>query len=232
MDKARIELTPKDKAWQATLSATGWKAFIGPAIEFEELEASGIVDANQAVFNSIKGRVGGGTVSGHLKAGWASAIQASGDLKLENARLAQLLAVFTRNFTATGTLNLNGNFALSAATLQTLFDGMRLDSAFTVTGGELSNVDLVRAMQSNRAAGQRGGKTRFDNLSGALQISGNQYSYRQLQLSSGPMNANGGVQVRNGLVAGQINTELGSKGIVAARATLEASGKLDDPVLK
>jgi hypothetical protein len=234
MEKARLELTPTDKAWQMSLSATAWKPFIAPALEFDELEASGVIDGagNQALINTIKGRVAGGSVSGQLKASWGGAIQASGDLKLENARVNQVLPAFTRNFSASGTLNMSGNYALSAPTMQTLFQSSRLEGAFTITGGELNNVDLVRAMQSNRPGGQRGGKTRFDTLSGTLQIGGNQYGYRQLQLGSGPMNANGSVYVSNGALSGQVNTELGNKGIVAARATLAVSGKLEDPVLK
>ena len=107
-----------------------------------------------------------------------------------------------------------------------------MDGAFTVSGGELNNVDLVRALQTARAAGLRGGKTRFDNLTGTLQINGNNYSYRQLQLTSGPMSASGNVDVSAGALSGRINAELGTKGVVVARGALAPTGTLRDPVLK
>ena len=109
---------------------------------------------------------------------------------------------------------------------------MRLEGTFAIAGGELNNVDVVRALQSNRAAGQRGGRTRFDNLAGAVQVSGASYSYRQLQLSSGPMSASGNVDVSDGNLSGRINAELGTKGIVVARGALTPGGTLRDPVLR
>ena len=107
-----------------------------------------------------------------------------------------------------------------------------MEGPFTIASGELNNVDIVRALQSARAAGQRGGKTRFDNLAGTVQVSGNNYSYRQLQLNSGPMNASGAVDINEGALSGRINAELGTKGLVVARGALAAGGTLRDPVLR
>jgi hypothetical protein len=232
VEKARVVVTPKDKVWQVELNASGWKPFVGPAIEFDELQASGIVDSQQATFSDIKGQVAGGTLTAQLKAGWGSAIQGSGNFKLENAKIATLLPAFTRNFNASGMLRLNANYSLTADNLRTLFNGVHMEGGFAVTGGELNNIDIVRAMQANRATGQRGGKTRFENLTGTLQVSGNQYSFRQLHLNSGPMSAVGAIDVRGGALSGQINAELGSKTGVVARAALTAEGKLSDPVLR
>ncbi len=232
VDKARFEVTPKDKTWQVKLSATGWKSPIGPAVEFEDLEASAVMDANGATVTEIKGRVGGGALTGQLKASWGGAIQAAGNFKLENGRMNQLMPAFTRDFTASGTLSLTANYTLSGATLQTLFDDVRLEGPFSIAGGELNNVDIVRALQTNRAAGQRGGKTRFDTLTGTVQAAGKSYSFRQLQLNSGPMNASGAIDVNEGAVSGRINAELGTKGVVVAREALVPGGTLRDPVLR
>ena len=175
---------------------------------------------------------GGGALTGQLKASWGGAIQVSGDFKLDNGRMNQLMPAFTRDFSASGTVSLTANYAFSGATLQTLFDNVRLEGPFTLAGGELNNVDVVRALQTNRAAGQRGGKTRFDTLTGAVQVSGRNYSYRQLQLSSGPMNATGAIDVNEGALSGRINAELGTKGVVVARGALTPGGTLRDPVLR
>ena len=233
VEKARIEATPKEKSWAIKMTAAGWKPFAGPAVEFDEIEATGTMTGDSVHLDAIKGRVGGGAISGQLKANWGSSIQASGDFKLENGRLAVLIPAFTRNFTALGTLNLTANYALGADSMKTLFDTARLEGAFTISGGELNNVDIVRALQSARAGGQRGGKTRFDTLSGTVSVNGSHYSYRQLQLASGPMNANGSVDVTDGALNGRVNAELGTKsGQVVARGSLAATGTLRDPVLR
>jgi uncharacterized protein involved in outer membrane biogenesis len=232
LDKARFTVTPKDKVWEVKLSASAWKPFIGPALEFDELEATAVVDSRQATVTEVKGRVAGGSLSGQLNAHWHNSIRATGSFRLENSRMLLLMPAFTRNFSASGTLRLNANFALSGDSLRTLFEAARMEGGFAITSGELNNVDIVRALQSNRATGQRGGKTRFETLTGTVQISGNTYSYRQLQLSSGPMSASGVIDVRGGAVSGQVNAELGSKAGMVARAALTAEGKVSDPVLR
>ena len=78
----------------------------------------------------------------------------------------------------------------------------------------------------------RGGKTRFETLAGVFQVSGNSYSYRQLQLMSGAMSASGNVDVSDGNLSGRINAEIGTKGVVVARGGLSPSGTLRDPVLR
>jgi hypothetical protein len=59
------------------------------------------------------------------------------------------------------------------------------------------------------------------------------YSYRQLQLSSGPMNASGSVDIApDGGLSGRISTQLGSKTVIVARGNLVVSGNLKTPMLK
>jgi hypothetical protein len=228
--KLKVELAPKDSSMQVALSASAWKSFIGPAVEFDELTANGVVEKNQATFSDYVGRVGGGEIKGKMKVTWSGPIRVDGDFKLENGRLNQLLPQFTRNFTASGALNLTANFAASDAKIESLFSNARLDGAFSIANGELSNIDVSRALQQ---PGNRGGRTRFDSLSGSLQMSGNQYSYRDLKLSSGALSANGAVDIAaNGALSGRVNAEISTRGNVAARGSMGATGTVRDPVLR
>ena len=117
--------------------------------------------------------------------------------------------------------------------MKTLFADPKVEATFTVERGELNNVDIVRAVQSPARDGVRGGKTRFDSLAGTLQASDKQFSYRGLQLGSGPMNATGNVDVAaNGDLSGSVGAELGSKTVVVARGSLNVTGNLKTPILK
>ena len=106
------------------------------AIEDMPAGCVAVVDANGANVTDIKGRAGGGALTGQLKASWGGAIQVSGDFKLDNGRMNQLMPAFTRDFSASGTVSLTANYAFSGATLQTLFDNVRLEGPFTLAGGE------------------------------------------------------------------------------------------------
>ena len=91
----------------------------------------------------------------------------------------------------------------------------------------------MRAIQLPSWDGVRGGKTGFNSLAGSMRLANQSYSYRQLQLSSGPMNASGSVDIApNGNLSGRISTELGSKTVVVARGNLSITGTLKTPVLK
>jgi hypothetical protein len=108
-----------------------------------------------------------------------------------------------------------------------------VDATFNIEKGVLNNVDVVRAIQSPSRDGVRGGRTTFNSLTGSMQFAGKNYSFRQLQLASGPMQASGNVDVAaNGDLSGRISAELGSKTFVVAKGTLNVTGNLKTPVLK
>jgi len=192
-----------------------------------------VFEPQQATVTSIEGKVGRGAVKGVARASWAGGIRVEGEFNLTNGDLGPLLAGFTRDFTASGSLNANATFALQGASLQNLFAEPKVEASFNLERGELNNVDIVRAVQSPSRDGMRGGKTRFETLTGSLQVSDRQYAYRRLQLNSGPMNATGNVDIAsNGDLSGRISAELGSKSIVVARGNLTVGGNLKAPLLK
>jgi hypothetical protein len=231
--KITVTATPKDKGLALAIEAREWQLPFGPALQFSDLSINAQVDRQQATLSAIEGRVGGGRLKGALKASWGGNIAVEGEFNLENGRLQELLPAFTRDFSATGGLTANGSFALQGRTLKTLFDTTAAESSFTIDIGELSNVDLVRAIQSPVAGGTRGGKTKFDTLAGAVSIESGRYNYKQLQLASGPLNASGALNVgADGAIAGRINAELGSKGLVVARGALSVTGSVRDPLLR
>ncbi|MCW5626744.1 MAG: hypothetical protein KIT73_18655, partial [Burkholderiales bacterium] len=72
-------------------------------------------------------------------------------------------------------------------------------------------VDLVRALQSQSREPIRGGKSRFDEVSGSLNVAGNRYQYRNLKLQYGLMVANGQFDVMpDQEVTGRVYVELKS----------------------
>jgi hypothetical protein len=157
----------------------------------------------------------------------------AGEVNLSNGDLGQLLSGFTRDFTASGTLNTNMAFVLQGRSLQALFANPRVEASFNIERGVLNNVDLVRAIQSPSRDGVRGGKTNFDVLAGTVELNGDRFSYRQLRLSSGPMNATGSFELApEGELSGRISAELGSKSIVVARGLLNVGGTLKTPLLR
>ncbi len=231
--KVSIELEPRDKALRVGLEAHNWRLPIGPAVEFDDLAMEAVMDSQQARITTIYGKIGRAMVKGGARASWGGGVRVEGDFTVTNGELAQLLSDFTRDFTATGTLHANVSYVLQGTTLQNLFAEPRVEATFNIEKGAINNVDIVRAIQVPSRDGVRGGKTGFNTLAGSMRLANQSYSYRQLQLSSGPMNASGSVDIApNGDLSGRISTQLGSKTVVVARGNLSITGNLKTPVLR
>jgi len=229
----RVKLSPKGNAISVALEARNWKPPLGPDVIFDDLTVGAVFDAQHASFTSIEGRLGSGTVKGTAKASWASGIRVAGSFNVTNGELSQLLPSFTRDFTATGTLTASASYELRGAALPSLFDAPRVEANFTLEKGVLNNVDIVRGVQGTARDGVRGGRTSYNELGGTLQVANNTYSYRQMRMSSGAMQAAGNFDISpNGELSGRISAELGSKSVVVARANLTVAGNLKTPVLK
>jgi hypothetical protein len=231
--KVRIELVPRDNALRVGLEAHNWRLPIGPAVDFDDLAIEAVMNSQQASITAIDGKIGRAMIKGGARANWGGGIRVEGDFTVTNGELAQLLSGFTRDFTATGTLHANVSYALQGTTLQNLFAEPRVEATFNIEKGVINNVDIVRAIQVPSRDGVRGGKTGFNTLAGSMRLANQSYSYRQLQLSSGPMNASGNVDIApDGNLSGRITTQLGSKTVVVARGNLSITGNLKTPVLK
>jgi hypothetical protein len=232
--KVQVELTPKDKALRVALDGRNWRPPLGPAVEFDDIAMEGVIEGQQGRITGIDAKIGRASIKGVANVTWSdNGIRAEGDFSVKNGELAQLMADFTRDFTASGTLNANVNFVLQGTSLQNIFAAPRMDATFNIEKGSLNNIDIVRAIQNPSREGLRGGKTGFNSLAGSLQVTQRNYSYRQLQLTSGPMNAKGHVDVgTNGELSGRITAELGSKTVIVARGNLAVTGNLKTPVLR
>ena len=230
--KTQLVLTPSAEGVRVALDATAWRVPYGPALTFDRLKLSGLVDQRQIAAAEFTGTIAAGTLEGALNVRWAGPIALEGEFKLDNARLQDMLAELTPNFSARGTLKGTGRFSMQAADWAALPRNPQLAGTFTVSRGELLNIDLVRAIRSPAVGALRGGRTQFESLSGSLQVTPAGYAYRQLQLASGALNANGTLDVAaSRQLSGRLSAELATRGSVVARSQLVIGGTVQDPQL-
>jgi hypothetical protein len=230
---ARLELTPRAEGVRLALDATGWRVPYGPPLEFGRLVVNGLVDPSQVAAVEFTGRAAGGALDGALTARWGGPVTVQGEFNLQQARLEDLTAEFSREFPVRGVLKVSGRFSMQAPEWAALATGPHVQATFAVVRGELTTIDLVRAIQSPSSSALRGGRTAFDELGGVLDVTAGQYSYRQLQLRSGPLTASGSVTVTpGGQLNGRVTAQLGSRGGVVGRTALAIGGTARDPELK
>jgi hypothetical protein len=106
---------------------------------------------------------------------------------------------------------------------------LRLESDFRVYEGMLQRVDLEAAARNPLARDAAEGSTRFDTLSGHLEIDGDGYHFSGLEVESGMLAASGEVSVsRDQRLHGRIDAQLKGTGLLFAMP-MRVSGTLQDP---
>jgi hypothetical protein len=232
--KATLELTPaKDNAaLRVTFDGKAFQPVLGPPLEYLFLSGTAVVDARQAVFSNVEGRVANGALAAKLNLSWGDKFRAQGEFSFKGGDISELLPAFTREFQSTGTLDLTAKFSSQADSLDDLFAAPTMTSTFSATKGTLNNLDLVRAVQSRSRLPQRGGRTPYNEITGEAQSSGGRISFRNLKLVSGPMNGSGTVEVSAASdLSGRLDIVLGSQAVTVARGALNIGGSMKDPQL-
>src|SRR4051812_35687608 len=231
--KVNVELVPHDNQIDIALNASkGWVPPVGPQIEFTDLTLKAVANHQRITIEKFESLLYGGAAKGSATIVWGGPWSIEGEATTERIELQHLMAVFTRDARSTGQLESNLRYALSSQTLATLFDGPRIDGSFVVKKGDMDGVDLVRALQSGGRGVTQGGATRFEEITGVMNLAGGRYQYRNVKLAAGLLSATGAFDVSPSKnVSGRMNVELRSQA-AQIRGNFIVDGDLKAVVLR
>jgi hypothetical protein len=224
--KLGVELQAQKSAWQIAWHIKETSLPWLPGILFNELNAKGEVVEGVARFKEIEGSLYGGTIAGNALLTWQKGWQIQGHVAVKALALQEALPQAGIEADMDG----ESSFTLNGARPPQLANAIHLDGNFVVKKGIISHMDVVEtATQGNRNS-MTGGRTHFDELSGALQTDSSGQHLRQLKISAGVMSANGYVDVSPAKqLSGMLNVELRMR---AGSAPLALSGTLAEPLLR
>ena len=207
----RAELTVEDTGVTLDVSGKGFKLPAGPSAVFDDVVAKGLVTADGITLSEVEGLMYGGQVKGSAAMSWASGWSLEGEFETAHVELFPFMETVTKDARANGQIDSRTRFRMAAPAIGELYGAPEAQSTFTLRKGNVDGVDLIRALQSQTREGVRGGKSRFDELSGTLTVSGNRYQYRNLKLSSGLLTGSGQVDILpNQDVTGRVQVQLKS----------------------
>jgi uncharacterized protein involved in outer membrane biogenesis len=229
--KARLAATPDGEGWKLEFTAADWSLPMGPPLKFDQLKASGRVERASLSLPAIEAGLYGGKVTAKLDVAWEKGYQVAGDARVEGLDIAPLLQVLKLKAALAGRLGASGPFRARAAKPEALADALQAEFAFKVADGVLNGFDLAHAAQNLVKAGHSGGQTRFDQLSGNVQVAGRAVRLKNLKVASGALDARANVDVSAAKqLSGRIEVDLkGTGGLVGV--PLAVSGTVADPVL-
>lgn len=200
-----LQLQPENDAWKITLDGSNWQPPLHTILKFDDVHAEGSIEGSKARFETIEGRIYGGTFTAKGMIDWAGRPTASGSFKTENIGLPQALTAAASAANLEGTLDATASFASVSGDPGKLVEVAEINARFTVKDGKIGGVDLTSAMlPANREK-----STRFDTLTGNLQSSNGNYRYRNLVLESQQSRAQGNLDVQDDQrISGNVSVQL------------------------
>jgi hypothetical protein len=161
--------------------------------------------------------------------GWQGGWSVSGDIAVEQVKLQPLASIVADNRGISGRITGKPRFSMRAKRAADLLPNLQLASDFIIEEGTLHKVDLVAAARNPLATKPKEGETRFDELSGHVQIDAEGYHFSGIKVASGLLRATGEVSVaRDRSLQGRIDAELrGTASLLTV--PLQVSGTVQDP---
>lgn len=200
-------------------------------LRFDEIKVQVTARPEHLELRSIEAKLYGGKLSG------TASIDRDDTLLTAEAAVAgiavqPLVEALSNEVLFTGSMDSEAKFSMRLDDFERFPENMRLASSFHLHNGVLSKVDLVQAASNPGKVYAKGGATRFDDLSGLLNVDASGYHFKSLKIASGSLNAEGKIDISPSLqLNGMLDADIkGTIGLVSM--PMVVSGTLDDPLVR
>jgi hypothetical protein len=226
-EKLNVELqAAQNNSWQLSFGIKERALPLLPGVMFGDFSAKGDISDGEVNFTEIDAHAYGGIWSGRGKLGWRKGWQVQGRIQAKTMELEKLFP----QFGLSGEVFAEGNFSSQSAKLAQLGDAPRLDGSFMAKNGVINGMDMTETARLSSQEHLPGGRTNFDELTGALQLENHNLHFRQVKIASGTLIANGSFDVTAGSqLSGSFNAVITMR---AGNNPLVMSGTLTEPKLR
>ncbi len=225
-DKLSVQLSPKGRDIGFEISAGSLAVPFAPALNLSDFEMKGTANRGGVTASEFNGRAYDGTIFGSAKMRWGGSWVVDGEVRARGVKVA----VFAPALVSEGKVEGRGNYTMSGANPATLFESARLQGEFKIEKGVLGSFDLTRALQTGGA--QSGGSTVFSELTGQGVYDKGAIRISNVAITAGAMNAGATLDIdANGGLSGRVVADVKTPN-QTLRATLNVSGKIQDPVIR
>lgn len=200
-------------------------------LEFDQIKVHVVAQRERLELNALEAKLYGGKLSGTASINRNNTVL-SAKIAASQITMQSLVGALTNDVLFTGTMNSTMRFVMRLDAFERFPENLRLAADFHLRSGTLTKVDLAQAMNNPGKSNDKRGVTRFDSLTGLLDVTASGYHFSKLKISSGSLNAEGKVDISPSLqLNGTLDTEIkGTAGLVSA--PMIVSGTLDEPVVR
>ncbi|MDD2775904.1 MAG: adenylate/guanylate cyclase domain-containing protein [Gallionella sp.] len=154
-----------------------------PNLHFDELHATGDLEADRLNITQLDASIAQGFLSGNMNVTWQAGWLVQGMLKAESLDLKNI------NRHLVGDVDGSGRLKMQHTQFKGLTETATLAGIFEAKKGVIQGVDLVEILRTRGREKAVGGQTKFDVLTGSFAYSPNHYEFQQLKLRKGDLNA-------------------------------------------
>jgi hypothetical protein len=190
-DKLGIELQSDQGRWQLGVNLKETSLPLLPGVVFSDLSAKGDLGDGEVNFTEMDGHIYNGILLGSAKLNWRKGWQLQGHLE---AKMVELKKMFPKDG-VDGEMSGEGTFALTGDRISQMGDAPRLEGSFAVKNGIVNGFDMVETARLLSRENLNGGRTRFDDMIGMVQLDNHTTHFRQLRIVSSMLSANGSFDV-------------------------------------
>ncbi|HYN53888.1 MAG TPA: AsmA family protein [Methylotenera sp.] len=227
----KADITPNGEEHLIVVNVEKWTLPVGLPVFIDQAKLEMHLKGSQLEIPNFDVALYNGKVTGNALISWEKNWRTNGKFKMANLSVKEPSSLVSKAVYLSGNLFGNGHFSSAAKDAVKLGDNVRADIKFKVNNGVLHGLDLVKAASLIIKQAQSGGATEFDELSGLLNVTGKQYHFRDLKISSGLLAGTGQVKVKpnkelDGVVEVEMKRSLGMTAI-----PLVVSGTVSHPVV-
>ena len=227
----KLEISPNEDGHLILVYAQKWQPSKDIALLVEKAKLKMHLKTNQLEISSIDIALYGGQLAGSASLSWNNGWQTKGQFKVTNLSVKEPSSLMNNVVYLSGNLFGHAHFSGKSKSAGALINNIRTDFKFNINQGVLHGLDLVQVASLLVQKGEKGGQTKFDELSGMLVLTGKQYHFSDLKISSGSLTANGQVKVRpNKSLDGNVEVSI-KQSVSLVAIPLNISGTVNDPIV-
>jgi len=206
-DRLSVRVEPDGNRATVEITAKELQGVLGLKLPIEDFGGKGVATAGGLEFTQFDGKLLDGFVKGKGSLRWDAGWAFEGDVEVRQIDATRIVP----SVLGSGRLEGEGKVVASAPTGDKLFDAPRTEASFNIGKGQLSNLDLVRMIQTGSSTA---GSTTFSEITGRISSNPERIQLRDLRLGAGPLSANGSVELTasdkiSGRITAQMDTPAG-----------------------
>lgn len=213
-----VQIEPQGAQAKVDITAKELQGVLGLKLPIEDFGGRGVATSERLDLSQFDGKLLDGVLKGKGSLRWNAGWAFEGDVELRQIDATRIVP----SVLSSGRLDGEGKIVAAAQTGEKLFDAPQTEGHFSIGKGQLSNLDLVRMIQTGSSAA---GSTSFAEVTGRISSGPERIQLRDLKLSAGPLSATGGIELTaSDTIGGRISAEMDTPaGVRRGNITLTGS---------